>query len=99
MALIRESPMSTAPSAAVRKSLKAPIRVIYSRDDIAAPLPDRVKEYPEFRYMGSENRLLPWIHSVLSTLDFETAADPFAGSGCVAYLFKAWAREWLRQIF
>jgi DNA adenine methylase/adenine-specific DNA-methyltransferase len=93
MAIIRESPMSTLPSAPVRKPHKAPIRVIYSRDDIAAPLPDRVKEYPEFRYMGSKNRLLPWIHSVLGTLDFETAADPFAGSGCVAYLLKAMGKR------
>jgi DNA adenine methylase/adenine-specific DNA-methyltransferase len=93
MATIRESPVSTLPSAPVRKSLKAPIRVIYSRDDIAAPLPERVKEYPEFRYMGSKNRLLPWIHSVLNTLDFETAADPFAGSGCVAYLLKGMGKR------
>jgi DNA adenine methylase/adenine-specific DNA-methyltransferase len=85
--------MSTLPHATVRKPLKAPIRVIYSRNDIAAPLPDRVKEYPEFRYMGSKNRLLPWIHSVLGTLDFETAADPFSGSGCVAYLLKAMGRR------
>jgi adenine-specific DNA-methyltransferase len=93
VAIIRESPMSTLAAVPVRKPLKAPIRVIYSRDDIAAPLPDRVKEYPEFRYMGSKNRLLLWIHSVLGTLDFETAADPFAGSGCVAYLLKAMGRR------
>lgn len=91
--------MSTLPSAAVRKSLKAPIRVIYSRDDIAAPLPDRVKDYPEFRYMGSKNRLLPWIHSVLNTLDFETAADPFAGSGCVAYLLKGMGKRVIASDF
>lgn len=39
--------------------------------------------------MGSKNRLLPWIYGVLKTLDFETAADPFVGSGCVSYLMKA----------
>jgi DNA adenine methylase/adenine-specific DNA-methyltransferase len=39
--------------------------------------------------MGSKHRLLPWIHGVLRTLPFETAADPFAGSGCVAYLLKS----------
>jgi adenine-specific DNA-methyltransferase len=93
MAIICESIMSTLPSAPIRKPLKAPIHVVYSRDDIAAPLPDRVKDYPEFRYMGSKNRLLPWIHSVLGTLDFETAADPFAGSGCVAYLLKAMGKR------
>lgn len=99
MATIRESLVSTLPSVPVRKSLKAPIRVIYSRDDVAVSLPDRVKEYPEFRYMGSKNRLLPWIHSVLSTLDFETAADPFSGSGCVGYLLKAMGRRVIASDF
>ncbi len=54
-----------------------------------APFPERVASYPELRYMGSKHRLLPWIHSVLRTLPFTTAADPFVGSGCVAYLLKA----------
>nr|WP_303652750.1 DNA adenine methylase [Paludisphaera mucosa] len=39
--------------------------------------------------MGSKHRLLPWIHEVLDGLPFETAADPFVGGGCVAYLLKA----------
>jgi DNA adenine methylase/adenine-specific DNA-methyltransferase len=62
----------------------------YSREDFASvPLPARVADYPELRYMGSKHRLLPWIHGVLRSLPFETAADPFVGSGCVAYLLKA----------
>jgi DNA adenine methylase/adenine-specific DNA-methyltransferase len=43
--------------------------------------------------MGSKHRLLPWIHGVLSSLDFETAADPFLGSGCVAYLLKSMGKR------
>ncbi len=43
--------------------------------------------------MGSKKRLLPWIHQALSNLDFETAMDPFAGSGAVAYLMKAMGRR------
>jgi adenine-specific DNA-methyltransferase len=39
--------------------------------------------------MGSKKRLLPWIHQVLDALDFGTALDPFAGTGCVAYLMKS----------
>jgi adenine-specific DNA-methyltransferase len=58
-----------------------------------AALPERVQHYPEFRYMGSKHRLLPWIYGVLSTLRFETAADPFVGSGCVAYLMKAMGKR------
>lgn len=51
---------------------------------------DRINLFPEIRYMGSKRRLLPWIHGVLEgTLDFETALDPFSGSGAVAYLMKA----------
>lgn len=57
------------------------------------PLPDRVAGYPKLRYMGSKHRLLSWIYSVLRTLDFETAADPFVGSGCVAYLLKAMGKR------
>ena len=62
-------------------------------DFIGISLPDRVAGYPEFRYMGSKHRLLPWIHGVLSTLPFDTAADPFVGSGCVAYLLKAMGKR------
>lgn len=43
--------------------------------------------------MGSKFRLLPWIHEVLSRLDFDTALDAFSGSGCVGYLLKAMGKE------
>lgn len=56
-------------------------------------LPDQCKLYPEFRYMGSKRRLLPWIHEVIQMLDFESAWDPFSGSGCVSYLLKATNRR------
>ncbi len=57
------------------------------------PLPARAASYPELRYMGSKHRLLGWIHSVLEPLSFETAADPFVGSGCVAYLLKVMGKR------
>lgn len=59
----------------------------------------RVGAYPELRYMGSKKRLLPWIYSVLDTLDFESAADPFVGSGCVAYLLKCMGKRVLASDF
>lgn len=62
-------------------------------------LPSRVALYPEFRFMGSKRRLLPWIYSVLRRLDFETAADPFVGSGCVSYLLKCMDRRVLSSDF
>lgn len=58
-----------------------------------AGLPEKAKAYPELRYMGSKNRLLPWIHDVLARLPFDSAADPFLGSGCVAYLLKTMGKS------
>src|SRR5580698_9187934 len=76
------------------------VKTEYSRRDLTnVPLPDRVAAYPELRYMGSKHRLLPWIHGVLRGLSFETAADPFVGSGCVAYLLKAMGKRVIASDF
>ena len=64
-----------------------------------ATLPARAARYPELRYMGSKARLLPWIHSVLEGLDFETAMDPFSGTGCVAYMMKTMDRRVIASDF
>jgi adenine-specific DNA-methyltransferase len=72
----------------------------YSResfDDL--PLPGQALAFPELRYMGSKHRLLAWIHGVLRRLDFETAADPFVGSGSVAYLLKAMGKRVIASDF
>jgi DNA adenine methylase/adenine-specific DNA-methyltransferase len=53
----------------------------------------RAEAYPEFRYMGSKHRLLPWLHGVLGQLPFDTAADPFSGSGCVSYMLKTVGKQ------
>lgn len=55
--------------------------------------------FPDFRYMGSKQRLLPWIRDVLNTLDFETALDPFSGSNAVSYLMKAMDRRVISSDF
>jgi DNA adenine methylase/adenine-specific DNA-methyltransferase len=79
---------------------ESPVKVVYSREDFAkVPLPEHVADYPELRYMGSKHRLLPWIHGVLRGLSFETAADPFVGSGCVAYLLKAMGKSVIASDF
>src|SRR5450759_4697032 len=76
------------------------IKLVYSREEFTKiPLPDKVAAYPELRYMGSKHRLLPWIHGVLRGLNFETAADPFVGSGCVAYLLKAMGKRVIASDF
>ena len=70
-------------------NLSAPLQLVFERaKDHPLTPPERMKDYPELRYMGSKNRLIPWIHGVLSNLDFEAAADPFSGSGCIPYLMK-----------
>ncbi|MBL8236161.1 MAG: DNA adenine methylase [Bryobacterales bacterium] len=87
------NPPAHSPAAALPFTA-APSKLVYSRETFAGvPLPGRAAEYPEFRYMGSKRRLLPWIHGVLKTLPFDTAADPFVGSGCVAYLLKAMGKR------
>src|SRR5579872_7437087 len=68
-------------------------------DPARAPFPERAAAYPELRYMGSKHRLLPWIHGVLRTFSFETAADPFVGSGCVSYLLKAMGKRVIASDF
>jgi DNA adenine methylase/adenine-specific DNA-methyltransferase len=76
------------------------IKLVYSREDFNnVPLPENVAAYPELRYMGSKHRLLPWIHGVLRGLNFDTAADPFVGSGCVAYLLKAMGKRVIASDF
>lgn len=76
------------------------IKLIYSQEDFTKiPLPENVNAYPELRYMGSKHRLLPWIHGVLRGLTFDTAADPFVGSGCVAYLLKAMGKRVIASDF
>lgn len=70
------------------------LQLVYSREDFdGVELPRQVAHYPELRYMGSKYKLLPWIHGVLSRLDFESAADPFVGAGSVAYLLKAMGKR------
>lgn len=56
-------------------------------------IPTRALEYPDLRYMGSKTRLLPWIFNTLNSLDFESAIDPFCGTGCVSYLMKSMGKR------
>ena len=45
-------------------------------------------QFPDTKYMGSKQRLLPFIIKHLSGLRFASALDAFSGSGCVAYALK-----------
>jgi DNA adenine methylase/adenine-specific DNA-methyltransferase len=81
------------PIAKSRAASVVRLREVVAGQSASPELPARAAAYPELRYMGSKKRLLPWLHQVLSTLDFETALDPFSGTGCVAYLMKAMDRR------
>lgn len=48
----------------------------------------KLSEFPSTRYQGSKRKILPWIHSVVKDLEFETVLDAFGGSSSVSYLFK-----------
>ncbi len=61
--------------------------------------PALVSHYPQLRFMGSKHRLLPWIHKIVAPLPFNSALDAFAGSGCVAYLFKAMGKQVIANDF
>jgi DNA adenine methylase/adenine-specific DNA-methyltransferase len=90
----------TLPFAPTLEDSEPRVNLVYSREDFThIPLPEHAAEYPELRYMGSKHRLLPWIHGVLRGLDFDTAADPFVGSGCVAYLLKAMGKSVIASDF
>lgn len=53
------------------------------------PLSTQVNAYPSTRYMGSKNKLLPYIWNVAKQFEFDTILDLFSGSGVVSYMFKA----------
>lgn len=55
--------------------------------------PNQVNAYPSTRYMGSKEKLLPFIRDAVSGLRFDTAIDLFAGSGVVGYMFKAMGKQ------
>lgn len=53
----------------------------------------QVRAYPALRYMGSKQRLLPWLHDVLASVRFDSALDAFSGSGAVSYLLKSMGKR------
>lgn len=52
-------------------------------------VPDQVAFYPSTRYMGSKQKLLPYILSIVDQFNEPTLVDLFSGSGIVSYLFKS----------
>lgn len=60
---------------------------------LASPVDPKAQAYPPTRYMGSKEKLLPFIQDVASQFSFETALDLFSGTGIVGYLFKTMGKQ------
>lgn len=58
-----------------------------------SPKPVRAPRFPETKYMGSKQALLPFILGHISQLRFNRVLDAFSGSGCVAYALKQHGAE------
>ena len=50
--------------------------------------PDLTAKFPSTRYQGSKAKLVDWIWTQISDLDFDTCLDAFGGTGVVAYRLK-----------
>ncbi len=55
--------------------------------------PHNWERFPKTRYLGSKRKLLGLLHQVFSELEFDTALDPFSGTGAVAYLLKTMGKS------
>ena len=56
---------------------------------ISSSLSDQVLKFPPTRYMGSKNKILPYIRDITREFDFSSAIDLFSGSGIVSYMLKS----------
>lgn len=61
--------------------------------EVPAPVDEKALAYPSTRYMGSKEKLLPYIQDVASHFKFDSALDLFSGSGVVGYLFKTMGKQ------
>ena len=55
--------------------------------------PVQTPQFPETKYMGSKQVLLPFILRHVSSLRYTRVLDAFSGSGCVAYALKQQGAE------
>lgn len=61
--------------------------------EVPAPVDQKALAYPPTRYMGSKEKILPYIQDVASQFQFESALDLFSGSGVVGYLLKTMGKQ------
>jgi len=48
----------------------------------------RKPRFPSTKFMGSKQKLIPFIFGILDKLEYESVLDAFAGSCCIAFEFK-----------
>lgn len=65
----------------------------FSIREVPAPVDKKALAYPPTRFMGSKEKLLPYIQDVAGQFKFDTAQDLFSGSGVVGYLFKTMGKQ------
>lgn len=65
----------------------------FSIREVPRPVDEKALSYPPTRYMGSKEKLLPYIQDVASQFKFDSALDLFSGSGVVGYLFKTMGKQ------
>lgn len=51
------------------------------------------ERFPGTRYLGSKRKLLGLLAEVFGSIEFDTALDPFCGTGAVAYLLKCLGKQ------
>lgn len=61
--------------------------------EVPAPVDKKALEYPPTRFMGSKEKLLPYIKDVAEQFKFDSVLDLFSGSGVVSYLFKTMGKQ------
>jgi DNA adenine methylase len=61
--------------------------------EVPPPVDARAAAFPPTRFMGSKEKLLPYIRDVAAEFKFDTVLDLFSGSGVVGYLFKTMGKE------
>lgn len=71
------------------------VKAYPSSELVAKPkeIPSQNDLFPQTRYMGSKEKLLPYIAAVVDELQYDSVLDLFSGSGTVSYFFKTLGKK------
>ena len=54
---------------------------------------DQFSLFPPTRYMGSKEKLVPYLYDIFASLNFESALDLMSGTSAVSYLLKCMGKK------